>query len=66
MNNDLRYLTFIPHRGALTGFRSPLVISEGFFYGLDTLPLFLAITAYVSFWPIHERRDGARIRRPRK
>jgi hypothetical protein len=26
-------------------------VSEGFFYGLDTFPLLLAIAVYVPFWP---------------
>ena len=25
--------------------------SEGLFYGLDTLPLFIATSVYVPFWP---------------
>ncbi|KAF8529138.1 RTA1-domain-containing protein [Hysterangium stoloniferum] len=33
------------------GFEGRLGTSEGFFYGLDTLPLFLAIVVYVPFWP---------------
>ncbi|KAG6837420.1 hypothetical protein H0H93_009514 [Arthromyces matolae] len=33
------------------GFLGRLATSEGFFYGLDTLPLFLAISVYVPFWP---------------
>jgi hypothetical protein len=33
------------------GFRGRLGTSEGFFYGLDTLPLFIAIGIYVLFWP---------------
>ncbi|KZS97965.1 RTA1-like protein [Sistotremastrum niveocremeum HHB9708] len=35
------------------GFDGPLTINEGDFYGLDTLPLFLAIAIYVPFWPAH-------------
>ncbi|TFK43477.1 RTA1-like protein [Crucibulum laeve] len=33
------------------GFQGRLATSEAFFYGLDTLPLFIAITVYVPFWP---------------
>ncbi|KAF8529137.1 RTA1-like protein [Hysterangium stoloniferum] len=33
------------------GFEGRLGTSEGFFYGLDTFPLFLAIVVYVPFWP---------------
>jgi hypothetical protein len=33
------------------GFRGRLGTSEGFFYGLDTLPLLVAIGVYVIFWP---------------
>ncbi|KAJ7068463.1 RTA1-like protein [Mycena amicta] len=33
------------------GYAGPLATSEAFFYGLDTLPLFLAISVYVVFWP---------------
>lgn len=33
------------------GFKGPLATNEGAFYGLDTLPLFVAITIYVPFWP---------------
>ena len=33
------------------GFQGPLTRSEPFFYGLDTLPLFIAISVYVPFWP---------------
>ncbi|THV08489.1 RTA1-like protein [Dendrothele bispora CBS 962.96] len=33
------------------GFQGRLTTSEAFFYGLDTLPLFLAIVVYVPFWP---------------
>lgn len=37
-----------------------LARSEGFFYGLDTLPLFIAVVVYVFFWPgdfINEQSD---------
>ncbi|KAJ4478175.1 RTA1-like protein [Lentinula aciculospora] len=33
------------------GFQGRLATSEPFFYGLDTLPLFLAIMVYLPFWP---------------
>jgi len=33
------------------GFKGPLATNEGIFYGLDTLPLFIAVSAYVPFWP---------------
>ncbi|KAF9485300.1 RTA1-like protein [Pholiota conissans] len=33
------------------GFQGPLTRSEPFFYGLDTLPLFIAIAIYLPFWP---------------
>ncbi|KAK7470573.1 hypothetical protein VKT23_001997 [Stygiomarasmius scandens] len=33
------------------GFQGRLATSEAFFYGLDTLPLFIAILVYVPFWP---------------
>ena len=33
------------------GFKGPLATSEGFFYGLDTYPLFVAICIFVPFWP---------------
>ncbi|KAH9045410.1 RTA1-like protein [Lactarius pseudohatsudake] len=33
------------------GFFGPLAQSEGLFYALDTLPLFIAISVYVPFWP---------------
>jgi len=33
------------------GFKGPLATSETDFYGLDTLPLFIAVAAYVPFWP---------------
>jgi len=33
------------------GFEGPLTTSEAFFYGLDTLPLFIAIVVYIPFWP---------------
>ncbi|EGO01945.1 hypothetical protein SERLA73DRAFT_177602 [Serpula lacrymans var. lacrymans S7.3] len=33
------------------GFQGYLATTEAFFYGLDTLPLFIAISVYVPFWP---------------
>ncbi|TFY68625.1 hypothetical protein EVG20_g3481 [Dentipellis fragilis] len=33
------------------GFSGPLSTTEGYFYGLDTLPLFIAVVVYVPFWP---------------
>jgi hypothetical protein len=33
------------------GYAGPLATSEKHFYGLDTLPLFIAIAIYVPFWP---------------
>jgi len=33
------------------GFHGHLGTTEAFFYGLDTLPLFLAIVVFVPFWP---------------
>ncbi|KAH9482709.1 Protein RTA1 [Psilocybe cubensis] len=33
------------------GFQGPLTTSQSLFYGLDTLPLFVAIAVYVPFWP---------------
>lgn len=33
------------------GYTGPLATTEGFFYGLDTLPLALAVFVYVPFWP---------------
>jgi len=33
------------------GFGGKLTRSEPFFYGLDTLPLFIAIVVFVPFWP---------------
>ncbi|KII95141.1 hypothetical protein PLICRDRAFT_96258 [Plicaturopsis crispa FD-325 SS-3] len=33
------------------GFSGHLATVEAFFYGLDTLPLFLSIAIYVPFWP---------------
>ncbi|KZP32996.1 RTA1-domain-containing protein [Athelia psychrophila] len=33
------------------GFEGRLATVEAFFYALDTLPLFLAVSVYVPFWP---------------
>jgi len=33
------------------GFTGYLAIHEGYFYGLDTYPLYVAITVYVFLWP---------------
>jgi len=33
------------------GFQGRLATSEAFFYGLDTLPLFVGISIYIPFWP---------------
>ena len=33
------------------GFQGRLMRSEPFFYGMDTLPLFIAISVYIPFWP---------------
>ncbi|KAA1466425.1 RTA1-domain-containing protein [Dentipellis sp. KUC8613] len=33
------------------GFRGALATNEALFYGLDTLPLFLAVVIYLPFWP---------------
>ncbi|PPQ91612.1 hypothetical protein CVT25_012793 [Psilocybe cyanescens] len=33
------------------GFQGRLSTSEAFFYGLDTLPLFVACVVYIPFWP---------------
>lgn len=33
------------------GFGGSISKIEGLFYGLDTLPLFIAIAVYVPFWP---------------
>lgn len=33
------------------GFQGRLATSEAFFYGLDTLPLFIATAVYIPFWP---------------
>jgi len=33
------------------GFDGPLTTNEALFYGLDTLPLFIAVALYIPFWP---------------
>jgi len=33
------------------GYHGKLATSEAYFYGLDTLPLFVAIAIYLPFWP---------------
>ncbi|KAH8117366.1 RTA1-like protein [Phellopilus nigrolimitatus] len=33
------------------GFQGAIATNEGDFYGLDTLPLFIAVAIYVPFWP---------------
>ncbi|TBU64716.1 RTA1-domain-containing protein [Dichomitus squalens] len=33
------------------GYRGHLATTEGFFYGLDSLPLFIAVVVYIPFWP---------------
>ncbi|KAH0587652.1 hypothetical protein H2248_006419 [Termitomyces sp. 'cryptogamus'] len=40
------------------GFQGRLATSEAFFYGLDTLPLFIAIVLYIPFWPGRFIRDA--------
>ena len=33
------------------GFEGAIATNEALFYGLDTLPLFIAVSIYVPFWP---------------
>lgn len=33
------------------GYVGPLATNEATFYGLDTLPLFIAVAVYMFFWP---------------
>ncbi|RPD81652.1 RTA1-domain-containing protein [Lentinus tigrinus ALCF2SS1-7] len=33
------------------GYRGHLATTEGYFYGLDSLPLFIAVVVYTPFWP---------------
>jgi len=40
------------------GYEGFLATTERFFYGLDTLPLFIAISIYVFFWPGRIIGDG--------
>ncbi|KAJ6628839.1 RTA1 like protein-domain-containing protein [Mycena sp. CBHHK59/15] len=40
------------------GFAGHLATTESFFYGLDTLPLFIAVATYVLFWPGRFIGDG--------
>ncbi|KAJ7929961.1 RTA1-like protein [Mycena leptocephala] len=40
------------------GYDGYLATTERFFYGLDTLPLFIAISTYVVFWPGKFIGDG--------
>ncbi|KAJ7044526.1 RTA1-domain-containing protein [Mycena alexandri] len=40
------------------GYNGHLATTEAFFYGLDTLPLFIAISVYVFFWPGRFIGDG--------
>ncbi|TRM67760.1 RTA1 like protein-domain-containing protein [Schizophyllum amplum] len=41
------------------GFNGPLATNEALFYGLDTLPLFIAIAIYIPFWPGRYGLDAA-------
>ncbi|KAI9574463.1 RTA1-domain-containing protein [Boletus coccyginus] len=41
------------------GFQGYLATTEAFFYALDTLPLVVAISVYVLFWPGWFIKDGA-------
>ena len=41
------------------GFEGYLATTEPFFYGLDTLPLFIATAAYIPFWPGRFIRESA-------
>ena len=40
------------------GYTGHLSTTEGYFYGLDALPLWLAITVYVAVWPGKFIPDG--------
>lgn len=33
------------------GYHGKLATTESYFYGLDTLPLFISIVIFVPFWP---------------
>ncbi|KAH0840126.1 RTA1-domain-containing protein [Lanmaoa asiatica] len=48
------------------GYIGHLATTEGFFYGLDTFPLFVAISVYVLFWPGWFIEDGTKIVDERK
>ncbi|KAJ7437202.1 RTA1-like protein [Mycena galericulata] len=41
------------------GYDGHLTTTEAFFYGLDTLPLFIAISIYVPIWPGRYIGDGS-------
>jgi len=43
------------------GFQGYLATTEAFFYALDTLPLVVAISVYVLFWPGWFIKDGTKI-----
>ncbi|CAL1712152.1 unnamed protein product [Somion occarium] len=45
------------------GYSGRLATTEGFFYGLDTLPLFFAVAVYVPFWPGRFIPDTKELRR---
>ncbi|KAJ7180301.1 RTA1-like protein [Mycena crocata] len=45
------------------GYDGHLATTEPYFYGLDTLPLFIAIAIYVVFWPGRYIGDGTPIAR---
>ncbi|KAF9534270.1 RTA1 like protein-domain-containing protein [Crepidotus variabilis] len=46
------------------GFGGALARSEGLFYGLDTLPLFIATAIYIPFWPGRFIDDHQPLRSP--
>ncbi|KAF8558767.1 RTA1-domain-containing protein [Imleria badia] len=43
------------------GFQGYLATTEAFFYALDTLPLVVAISVYVLFWPGWFIKDGTKV-----
>ncbi|KAJ3485770.1 hypothetical protein NLI96_g4730 [Meripilus lineatus] len=43
------------------GYFGKLSTTEGYFYGLDTLPLFIAIVVYTPFWPGRFIPDAANV-----
>ncbi|CAL1712149.1 unnamed protein product [Somion occarium] len=45
------------------GYLGSLSTTEGFFYGLDTLPLFVAVVVYVPFWPGRFIADDGEMKR---